>query len=430
MFMIGALMALYFLRTITRPVNHLVGVMDKLAAGDTEVRAHLETFDEIGTLGRQFDLMVDQREAVAEKITRENDQLNNSVIALLQAVAKLSQRDLTVKVPVAEDVTGPVADAINLMADEIAKVLGNVMAIANYVAQTSQRVKVQSHTVIDVATEEKREVEQAAAELEEASKTMMAIAKLALSCNQAADKAIETTDKAQETVLGTVEGITSIRDTIRETEKRIKRLGERSQEIGGVVNLINSIAERTHILALNASMHAASAGEAGRGFAVVANEVQRLAENAREATSKIAALVNNIQVETSDTVATMNEAINQVVRGTELAQQAGVQIRDTRKTTAELVTLVQRIAASSENQAQMTQQLRERAVEIQKSTQHTHEQLQDQVAQTEKLVDYSEGLLESVSVFTLPKSAAEVMIPTRSEDRMSMDEMIEKRAAA
>jgi twitching motility protein PilJ len=430
MFMIGALMALYFLRTITRPVNHLVGVMDKLAAGDTKVRARLETFDEIGTLGRQFDLMVDQREAVAEKITRENDQLNNSVIALLQAVAKLSQRDLTVKVPVAEDVTGPVADAINLMADETAKVLGNVMVIANYVAQTSQQVKVQSHTVIDVATEEKREVEQAAAELEEASKTMMAIAKLALSCNQAADKAIETTDKAQETVLGTVEGITSIRDTIRETEKRIKRLGERSQEIGGVVNLINSIAERTHILALNASMHAASAGEAGRGFAVVANEVQRLAENAREATSKIAALVNNIQVETSDTVATMNEAINQVVRGTELAQQAGVQIRDTRKTTAELVTLVQRIAASSENQAQMTQQLRERAVEIQKSTQHTHEQLQDQVAQTGKLVDYSEGLLESVSVFTLPKSAAEVMIPTRSEDRMSTGEMIEKRAAA
>jgi twitching motility protein PilJ len=242
--------------------------------------------------------------------------------------------------------------------------------------------------------------------------------------------AIETTDKAQETVLGTVEGITSIRDTIRETGKRIKRLGERSQEIGGVVNLINSIAERTHILALNASMHAASAGEAGRGFAVVANEVQRLAENAREATSKIAALVNNIQVETSDTVATMNEAISQVVRGTELAQQAGAQMRDTRETTAELVTLVQRIAASSEDQAQMTQQLRERAVEIQKSTQHTHEQLQDQVTQTEKLVDYSEGLLESVSVFTLPKAAAEIMIPTRSEDRMSTGEVIEKRAAA
>jgi twitching motility protein PilJ len=428
--MIGALIALYFLSTITHPVNHLVGVMDKLAAGDTGVRARLETLDEIGTLGRQFDLMVDQREAAAEKIARENDQLNNSVIALLQAVAKLSQRDLTVKVPVAEDVTGPVADAINLMADETAKVLGNVVAIANYVAQTSQQVKVQSHTVIDVATEEKREVERAAAELEAASKTMRAIAKLALSCNQAADKAIETTDKAQETVLGTVEGITSIRDTIRETEKRIKRLGERSQEIGGVVNLINSIAERTHILALNASMHAASAGEAGRGFAVVANEVQRLAENAREATSKIAALVNNIQVETSDTVTTMNKAINQVVRGTELAQQAGVQMRDTRETTAELVTLVQRIAASSENQAQMTQQLRERAVGIQKSTQHTHEQLQDQVAQTEKLVDYSEGLLESVSVFTLPKSAAEVMIPTRSEDRMSTGEVIEKRAAA
>ena len=214
---------------------------------------------------------------------------------------------------------------------------------------------------------------------------------------------IRNTDKAQETVLDTVQGITAIRDTIRETEKRIKRLGERSQEIGGVVNLINNIAERTHILALNASMHAASAGEAGRGFAVVANEVQRLAENSREATSKIAALVNNIQVETADTVITMNEAIGQVVKGTDLAQQAGNEMRENRETTAELVSLVQRIAADSTNQVKTTQRLRERAQQIQKSTEQTYHNLQEQGEQTEHLVDLSSKLVESVSVFTLPK---------------------------
>ncbi|MGZ8248675.1 methyl-accepting chemotaxis protein, partial [Methylomagnum sp.] len=286
-FLVGALIAFYISRSITNPIGHLVGVMDKLASGDSTVRAHLESFDEIGALGRQFDMMVDQREAVSAKIQRENDALNNSIIELLQAVAQLAQRDLTVRVPVAEDVTGPVADALNLLSGETAKVLNRVTDIARSVANVSQLVKTQSDTVIQVATEDKREVEQATAELSRASEVMQEIARLASACNEAAEKAIKNTERAQDTVLGTVQGITAIRDTIRETEKRIKRLGERSQEIGGVVSLINSIAERTHILALNASMHAASAGEAGRGFAVVANEVQRLAENAREATSKI-----------------------------------------------------------------------------------------------------------------------------------------------
>jgi methyl-accepting chemotaxis protein len=280
--------------------------------------------------------------------------------------------------------------------------------LAGNVASVSQQVKTQSDSVILVAQEEKREVEQSNIELNNASAAMLGVAQLAVSCNEAAEKAIKNTDKAQETVLDTVQGITTIRDTIRETEKRIKRLGERSQEIGGVVNLINNIAERTHILALNASMHAASAGEAGRGFAVVANEVQRLAENSREATSKIAALVNNIQVETADTVITMNEAIGQVVKGTDLAQQAGDEMRATRETTAELVQLVQRIAADANAQVLTTQRLQERAVEITKSSEETFDKLQAQGLQTEQLVELSNDLVESVGVFTLPpvKTAA------------------------
>lgn len=260
--------------------------------------------------------------------------------------------------------------------------------------------------VINVAAEEKREVEQAASELSQASQAMRDIAKLAASCNEAAQKAINNTDRAQSSVTDTVQGITTIRDTIRETEKRIKRLGERSQEIGGVVNLINEISERTHILALNASMHAASAGEAGRGFAVVANEVQKLSENSREATAKIAALVNNIQVETADTVITMNDAISQVVRGTDLAQQAGNEMRETRNTTAELVQLVQRISENSTVQSETSLRLVERAQQIQKSTSQTYSQLQEQGHETNSLVDLSKNLVTSVGVFTLPKTAA------------------------
>jgi methyl-accepting chemotaxis protein len=151
-------------------------------------------------------------------------------------------------------------------------------------------------------------------------------------------------------------------------------------------------------------MHAASAGEAGRGFAVVAGEVQKLAENSREATSKISALVNNIQVETADTVITMNNAISQVVRGTELAQQAGDEMRETRDTTADLVQLVEQISTSSTSQSENTLRLVARAKQIQKSTEETYNQLQDQGTQTELLVNLSGLLVASVDVFTLPKT--------------------------
>jgi methyl-accepting chemotaxis protein len=202
-------------------------------------------------------------------------------------------------------------------------------------------------------------------------------------------------------VTGTVGGINNTRDTIRETEKRIKRLGERSQEISVAVNLINSIAERTHILALNAAMHAASAGEAGRGFAVVADEVQRLAESARQSTQQIATLVNNIQVETADTVNTMNSAISQVVEGSKLAEQAGRQMQVTQEATAELVESVQRIAEQSKEQARSTTELLERASLIKQSTQETNKQLTEQGQQTNLLVEYARNLLATVRVFKL-----------------------------
>jgi methyl-accepting chemotaxis protein len=196
------------------------------------------------------------------KVSDENEKLNNSVIALLEAVSDLSERDLTVSVPVAEDVTGPVADAMNMMAEETARVLGQIRDISNSVANS------------------------ASIKLEEASKAMNLIARQAKASNDIAAKATVSTQEALNTVARTANGMNEIRETIAETEKRIKRLGERSQEINSVVEIINNIAERTHILALNASMQAAAS--------VVANEVQRLAESSRDSTSEIAGLVGNI----------------------------------------------------------------------------------------------------------------------------------------
>jgi methyl-accepting chemotaxis protein len=420
----------FLARHLTRSLRRLQSTVQAVTAGDLEARTQMHQDDELGKLGNAFDALLDERVSRQAEIEREraarlaeaeseNEALNNSVVALLQAVAQLSQRDLTIKVPVANDVTGPVADALNMLADETAKVLVDVTHISNAVATASQTVKTQSDTVVTLANTEREQVVQTADQLAAAAAAMNHIADLAQTCNTVAEHAIQRTQVALETVTSTVGGINTIRDTIRETEKRIKRLGERSQEISGAVSLINSIAERTHILALNASMHAASAGEAGRGFAVVAEEVQRLAENARQATEQIANLVHNIQTETMDTVTTMNTVISQVVEGSRLAEQASEQMRVTQQTTSELVTSVRQIAAGSQSQAQVSKELRNRAGQIVESTLRTRQQLEEQDVQTTSLLDYASRLVQAVRIFRLPDLPATADAETTTTDAVA-----------
>lgn len=399
---LSALFGLVVYRSITRPVQQLAGTVRRLSEGDYNARTGLAGNDELSELGQTFDRLLEERLSQLAQAERDNESLNTSVIVLLQAVAQLSQRDLTVQVPVSEDITGPIADSLNLLTAETSQALQQVTRLAAAVATTSGQVKGQADAVLNVAERERQLIAVTTEALTEGAQTMNQIASLAKNSDTLAVQTGQTTESALEVVTQTVNSITQIRDTIRETEKRIKRLGERSQEISTAVNLINNIAERTHILALNASMHAASAGEAGRGFAVVANEVQRLSENAREATSEIARLVQNIQVDTSDTVITMNNAIEQVVEGTRLAQQAGDRMQKSRDYTQSLVQLVQRIAADAQVQAQVSNILRQRAAEITQSTQETAQQLAQQHEQTDRLLRYSQDLVTTVSVFKLP----------------------------
>lgn len=354
---------------------------------------------------RQSKMEVAERAAAQKKAEDESEQLNNSVINILQAVNQLSQRDLTVKAPVTEDVIGTVSDSINALTDETARVLMGVTGIAGQVAEVSGNVKTQANQVTKTAEEERESVNQMMESLFEATQTMNQVAALAEQSNLSAAAATEVTDSALDTVTGTVREMESIRETIAETEKRIKRLGERSQEISGIVNLINTISERTHVLALNASMQAAVAGEAGRGFAVVAEEVQRLAESSRNATEQIGTLVNNIQVETNETINTVNKTIEQVVQGSEQAQKAGEQMRRTQEITAQLVNQVRSIAGASEQQKTMSVQLLEAIQRIGESTENTAQQIQAQNQETDTLLSAARQLVESVGVFKLPQAA-------------------------
>ena len=409
---IGLGIAFAIVRNITMTVAGLQDSVERVRAGDATALQSIESGDEVGDLGRTVNSLLQERiaaqkasEEAARRAEAENERLNNSVISILEAVHQLSQRDLTARAPVTQDIIGTVSDSINALTDETARVLRDVAAIAGNVAQASGKVKGQAELVSRTAEDERRSVGAAIESLASATENMNQVATLAEQSSRSAERATQATDSALETVTGTVRGMESIRETISETEKRIKRLGERSQEITGIVNLINTISERTHVLALNASMQAAVAGEAGRGFAVVAEEVQRLAESSRNATQQIGTLVGNIQLETNETIATVNRTISQVVAGSEQAQKAGEQMRLTQQITAELVAQVQRIAASSEVQKATSAELLKSVRGIGDSTERTAQQIQTQNHETESLLESARRLVDSVNVFKLAKVA-------------------------
>jgi methyl-accepting chemotaxis protein len=401
----GILILVVIMRNLTHSLGAISAALAKVQAGDLKARTGLREDDQFGSIGRALDVILDERVKAEKNYKKENEDLSHAVVQLLHGVHRLSQNDLTARVEVTEDATGPIADSLNLLADEISRVLQGVVNISNDISQFCHSVKDHSDTVIEFSNRERKEVDSANSELIAASSVMMKIAELARSCNISADAAMEITSTAKDTVIDTVEGINGIREIIRETEKRIKRLGERSQEISSIVSLINSIAERTHILALNASIHAASSGEAGRGFVVVADEVQRLSENAREATAQISSLVNNMQSETSEVVVAMNNVISAVVSGSNLAEQAGEQMQETLQRTNQLVNMVQQIAVNSDEQVKAAKIITERASTIKESTEKTNKELQEQSLHADKLVQFSSQLVKAVGVFKLPQDA-------------------------
>ncbi|KEA64959.1 type IV pilus biogenesis protein PilJ [Marinobacterium lacunae] len=383
------------------PVRRIQNTVDAVRSGDTEARTRLSNRDELGQMATVLDTLLDEKELALSEQAAENKKLNDSIIGLIQSVFRISQRDLTIRVPVAEDITGAVADSINQLTDSIEGVLREVSAVSYEVNDTSVKVKAQSDTVLLHASKEQEEITETLQGLDSAIQAMQLIARLAAVSNTASKRAINTTETAKESVSATIGSINKIRQTIHEAEKRIKRLGERSQEIGGIVGLINNISERTHILSLNASMHAASAGEAGRGLMVVVDEVQRLAENSREATAEIESLINNIQMETADTIHVINSVIEDVVSGTRLAEQAGERMEETRETTQSLVDSVLRIARSATTQAKLAQGLRERAGNINEFTRATNSEMLAQRQLSERLVSAADDLKRSVGVFKL-----------------------------
>jgi methyl-accepting chemotaxis protein len=394
--------AIRLTRSINRPLLKLHATVQEVAKGNLEARSRLVSRDEIGELADAFDALLDEKVTELARAAAENDQLNESVIKIMQSVSKLAMRDLTERVPVTTDVTGAVSDAINLMATETSKALKRVTAISSEVAHATAQVRERTDEAQRVAQNSGSQAGAASTELETAARAIREIAGLADNANRNAQQAIGATKDAMEIVRSTVDGISLSREQIRETEKRVKRLGERAQEISSVVGIINQIAERTSVLALNASMQAVAAGDAGRGFAVVADEVKRLAENARQATQQIASLVGAIQADTSEATQSMNVTIGQIVDISKLAERAGSQMGSTRTATENLVRSVESISSSSDAQAKVSETLLLRARQLVDASNRTLGELGRQQEETVALSESAKQLLDTVGIFRLP----------------------------
>ena len=389
-------------RSINAPLGRVHATVQKVAAGDLDARTGPAGSDEIGQLAGAFDRLLDEKVAELARAQRENERLNASVIDIMTSVAQLAQRDLNVKVPVSEDVTGAVSDAINMLTGATARALKEVDHISSRVADGSGRVRRRADVVHQLADEASQQANAASHELATTASALRQIGEQAQGAGREAERALGATGEALAVVRATVEGITASRDQIRETEKRVKRLAERSQEISSVVGIIGQIAERTSVLALNASMQAVAAGDAGRGFGVVADEVKRLAENAREATQQIAGLVGAIQADTAETLQAMNGTIAQVVDITRLADRAGAQMHDTRAATEGLVDAVRAISDTTQAQGEASQRLLNRAYELIGASQRTLDEIAHQRGDAEQLTESASALVRTVSEFRLP----------------------------
>ena len=281
----------------------------------------------------------------------ENKRNQEAILRLLNEMGNLADGDLTVQASVTEDVTGAIADSINFTIEELRTLVRGGNAATDQVTRATQETQSISNRLFDASQRQNREIQQASASVLQMAQSISEVAQNASQSAKVAQQALGAAEKGGQAVQNQISGMNEIRSQIQDTSKRIKRLGESSLEIGEIVELISDITEQTNVLALNAAIQAASAGEAGRGFTVVAEEVQRLAERSGEATKQIEAIVKTIQADTQDAVAAMEKSTVGVVEGTKLSDAAGQALTEIQRVSRELAELIGRISAQTQMQS-------------------------------------------------------------------------------
>ena len=296
-------------------------------------------------------LLYDEQRVSAFESEQENKRNQEAILRLLNEMGNLADGDLTVQASVTEDVTGAIADSINFTIEELRTLVKGINSATDQVAKATNDAQAISNRLYEAAQRQNREIQQASASVLQMAQSINEVSQSAAQSARVAQQSLAAAEKGGQAVQNQIAGMNEIRSQIQDTAKRIKRLGESSLEIGEIVELISDITEQTNVLALNAAIQAASAGEAGRGFTVVAEEVQRLAERSGEATKQIDAIVKTIQADTQDAVAAMEKSTVGVVEGTKLSDAAGQALDEIRRVSRELAELIGGISAQTQKQS-------------------------------------------------------------------------------
>ncbi len=348
-----------------------------------------------------------------EENALENNRRNQrAILQLLDEMANLADGDLTVYATVTEEITGAIADSVNFTIDALRTLVTTINATASEVSESTERTQQTATELASASNKQAREIASASAAVTDMADSMSAVSEDADNSAQVAQKSVDIAQKGAQVVRNSIGSMENIRETIQETSKRIKRLGESSQEIGDIVGLITEIADQTNILALNAAIQASTAGDAGRGFAVVADEVQRLAERAGNATKQIEGLVNTIQADTNEAVKSMEMSTAGVVNGAAMAEDAGVALKEIESVSNELSHLIKGISDSTKQQSKVALSVADTMNIIQEITLQTSEGTDETSNSLTALNALSSELGRSVSGFKLPSSNDESNMET------------------
>jgi len=337
----------------------------------------------------------------------QNEQKRNqeAILRLLSEISDLADGDLTVSATVTEDFTGAIADAINFSIESLRDLVISINKVAVQVSSSAQGTRTTAGQLTQASERQAQQIAKAGQAIIGMANSVKKVSANAVESTDVAKKSVDIASKGAKAVRDTIAGMDSIREQIQETSKRIKRLGESSQEIGDIVGLIDDIADQTNILALNAAIQAAMAGEAGRGFAVVADEIQRLAERSSNATKQIDALVKTIQGDTNEAVNSMEHSTAGVVSGASLAENAGEALTEIEQVSVQLAGQIENISQTSRTQAAVASNISGTMTIIQDITTQTSNGTNETAASIERLATLANELKTSVSGFNLPDTA-------------------------
>ena len=337
------------------------------------------------------------------RLQEEYDRNQNAILRLLDEIADLADGDLRSYATVSEDFTGAIADSINFAIDQLRDLVSRINETSQEVARYTHDTQSITNQLAEASEHQAQEIAGASSAINEMAMSIDQVSANASESAEVAQRSVQIASNGAEVVNRSIEGMDTIREQIQETSKRIKRLGESSQEIGNIVSLINDIADQTNILALNAAIQASMAGEAGRGFAVVADEVQRLAERSTSATKQIETLVKTIQADTNEAVISMEQTTAEVVRGANLAKDAGVALDEIQNVSGDLAKLIASISEAAKLQAASAGHISSTMNIVQEITSQTTGATFDTARSVSELANMAESLRESVTDFKLPE---------------------------